>query len=370
MAQGKDYYDILGVSRDADAKTIKRAFLKLARSYHPDVNKDEGAEAKFKEINEAYSVLSDDQKRANYDRYGTADGPGGFGSDFVDMSDIFSGSGFDVSDIFSSFFGGNRTSPQGASPRGRDMSISLTITLEEAAQGCTKKISYERLAPCDDCAGKGASIDAKLVDCTQCQGRGYIMSVQQTLFGRMQTQTTCPSCQGACQVFDKPCETCEGQGRCPSREKVEVKIPAGIQSSQRISLADKGEAGMHGSTSGSLIVRVMIAEHERFERDGDNLYTSMTIDSLEAITGTKRQLQGILDNEELEVHVPSFCEYGQRITLAHKGMPRMSSKSRGDLIVVISVKAPKGLSKEDKKTIQTIVDARGHATTSASSKTK
>lgn len=370
MAQGKDYYDILGVSRDADAKTIKRAFLKLAREYHPDVNKDDGAEAKFKEINEAYSVLSDDQKRANYDRYGTADAPGGFGSDFVDMSDIFSGSGFDVSDIFSSFFGGNRGASQQGSSRGRDMSISLTITLEEAATGCTKKISYERLAPCDDCAGKGSSSDSKLVDCKECQGRGYIMSVQQTLFGRMQTQTTCPVCQGMRQVFDKPCETCEGQGRCPSREKVEVEIPAGIQSTQRISLADKGEAGMHGSQSGSLIVRIMVADHERFERDGDNLYTSMTIDSLEAITGVTRHLAGILDGENLEVHIPSLCEYGQRITLTHKGMPRMSSKARGDLIVVISVKAPKGLSKEDKKAIQALVDARAQGGTSTSQKSK
>ena len=213
-----DYSAILGVERDADAKTIKRACLKKARVLHPDVNKEPDAEEKFKEVNEAYSVLSDERKRANYDRYGTAEGPGGFGSDYVDMSDIFGG-GFGINDIFDSFFGGGQGggSSRAARTRGRDMGITLRVTLEEAAAGCTKTIAYDRLAPCDDCGGTGVAEGGHVKTCDRCHGTGRVVEVQRTIFGQMQTQTTCPACQGSGKVVDKPCETCEGQGRTPSR---------------------------------------------------------------------------------------------------------------------------------------------------------
>ena len=249
LAASPDYYEILGVEHDADAKTIKRAFLKKARTLHPDVNQAPDAERKFKEVNEAYSVLSDERKRSNYDRFGTPDGPGGFGSDYVDMSDIFGG-GFGVSDIFESFFGGGATGAAGraARTRGRDMGITLRVTLEEAAAGCTKTIAYDRLAPCDDCGGSGAADGGHATSCTRCGGTGRVIEVQRTIFGQMQSQSVCPSCGGSGQVIDKPCETCAGQGRAPSRETVEVKVPAGVHSGQSISLRGKGEAGDRKST--------------------------------------------------------------------------------------------------------------------------
>ena len=231
----KDYYELLGVDKDADAKTIKRAFLKKARALHPDVNKAPDAEERFKEVNEAYAVLSDERKRANYDRYGTPDGPGGFGSDYVDMSDIFGG-GFGINDIFDSFFGGGGRAAGGrpARTRGRDMGITLHISLKEAAAGCTKTISYERLAPCDDCNGTGSAAGGEEKTCGRCHGTGRVVEVQRTIFGQMQTETTCPDCQGSGKVVDHPCETCNGQGRTPSHETVEIKVPAGIQSGQSV----------------------------------------------------------------------------------------------------------------------------------------
>ena len=240
MEPKKDYYEVLGVDHDADAKTIKRAFLKLARKLHPDVSDAPDAEERFKEVNEAYTVLSDDQKRANYDRYGDPNGPAGFGSDYVDVSDIFGGGGFGFGDIFDSFFGGQGRGGAQTRTRGRDMGIHLRITLAEAAAGCKKTVSYERLAPCDDCGGTGVAEGGHAKTCDRCHGSGRVVEVQRTIFGQMQSQSTCPVCHGSGKVVDKPCETCEGQGRTPSREKVEVQVPAGIHSGQTLTVEGKG----------------------------------------------------------------------------------------------------------------------------------
>lgn len=363
MANSENYYDILGVSHDADAKTIKRAFLKLARTLHPDVNDSPDAEEKFKKVNEAYSVLSDPQKRSNYDRYGSAEGPAGFGGGYTDMSDFFSGAGFDVNDIFSSFFGGAASASRGSTQRsaGRDMSITISISLEEAAAGLSKKISYERLAPCDDCDGTGAEKDAHEVACKDCDGKGFTVRVEQTVFGRMQSQAVCTHCMGRGKVFDKPCETCQGQGRAPSRENVRISIPAGVHDQQVLTLKDKGEAGMLGAASGSLLVRIHVKAHSQFERQGDDLYMKLSIDSLEAIAGTTCEVPGILKDEKVSISVPSSCEYGQQIQLPKKGMPRLNSHARGSLIVVVEVKAPKSLSKEQKATIAEMVKERASA---------
>ena len=299
MDSKKDYYEVLGVPRDADAKTIKRAFLKKARVLHPDVSDDPNAEEKFKEVNQAYSVLSDERKRANYDRYGDENGPAGFGSDYVDMSDIFNGSGFGINDIFDSFFGGGASggSARAARTRGRDMGIRLTVTLAEAASGVTKTLAYDRLAPCDDCGGTGVAEGGHERTCDRCHGTGRVIEVQRTIFGQMQTQTTCPVCHGSGKVVDKPCETCEGQGRTPSRETVEVKVPAGVHSGQTIRIAGKGEAGVRGDASGDLVVSIEVAQDERFERQGDDLYTTVRVDALEAIVGTTVTVDGIMKDE-------------------------------------------------------------------------
>ena len=360
MEPSKNYYEVLGVSKDADAKTIKRAFLKLARKLHPDVSNEPDAEEKFKEVNEAYSVLSDDQKRANYDRYGDPNGPSGFGSDYVDVSDIFGGGGFGFGDIFDSFFGGGagQRGGQQARTRGRDIGIHLQITLEEAAAGCTKTLSYERLAPCDDCNGTGAADGGHMTTCTRCHGSGRVVEVQRTIFGQMQTQTTCPECRGTGKVIDHPCETCEGQGRTPSREKVEVKIPAGIHSGQTLTVEGKGEAGLRGDVAGNLVVNVEVKDSERFERQGDDLYCTVKVDSLQAILGTTVTIDGIMEGEHVTIDVPAGCQFGQQVTVERRGMPRMGMIARGNLVAVVQVETPTDLTQKQLLEIGAIVAAR------------
>ena len=360
MQPQRDYYEVLGVDKGADARTIKRAFLKLARELHPDVNQAPDAEERFKEVNEAYSVLSDDRKRANYDRFGDAEGPGGFGSDYVDMSDIFGG-GFGFGDIFDSFFGGggNRGAQPQQRTRGRDMAIRLTITLEEAASGCTKTISYQRLAPCDDCDGKGSADGGSPKACPHCNGSGRVVETQRTIFGQMQTQTSCPDCAGTGQVVDKPCETCQGQGRTPSRETVEVEIPSGVRTGQTITISGRGEAGLRGAASGDLVVSVEILSHARFERHGDDLVTPVEVDALVAIVGGHVEVEGILEGETVNVEIPAGCQYGQQVYVENAGMPRQGKALRGNLIAIVAVRTPDDLSEGELAQVQAIVDARG-----------
>ena len=348
MAEKKDFYELLGVARDADQKTIKRAFLKLARKLHPDVSDDPHAEEKFKEVNEAYSVLSDEQKRANYDRYGDPNGPSGFGGGYVDMSDIFD-----------SFFGGGHGSRGTAQrTRGSDMGIRLSITLEEAAAGVTKTISYNRLSTCDDCNGTGLGEGGKIEDCPRCHGTGTVVQVQNTVFGQMQSQTVCPECQGTGKKVEHACETCGGQGRTPDHERVSVEIPAGVHSGQSISVAGKGEAGVRGDTSGDLIVTIEVSQHKDFERRGDDLFTSVSVDSLEAIVGTTVTIDGIIKDETIEIAIPAGCKYGQQLSVAGKGMPRLHSKARGNLYVLVHIETSTGLTKEQLETLTSIIDER------------
>ncbi len=363
MKPEKDYYEVLEVPRDADAKTIKRAFLKKAKKLHPDVATAPDAEEKFKEVNEAYSVLSDDQKRANYDRYGDPDGPAGFGggSDYVDISDIFGGGG-GFSDIFDSFFGGGRgQAGSQARTRGRDMGIRLQISLAEAASGCTKTLSYERLAPCDDCGGTGVATGGKVCTCERCHGTGRVIEAQRTIFGTMQTQSTCPVCRGTGKTVDKPCETCDGQGRTPSREKVEVQIPAGIHSGQSVTVEGRGEAGVRGDTCGNLVVSVEIRDDERFERQGDDLYCSVKVDSLEAIVGTTVTIDGILEGEKVTIDVPAGCQFGQHVVVERRGMPRMGMIARGNLVAVVQVETPQDLDPKQLLEIAAMVSSRSLA---------
>lgn len=359
MAEGQDYYELLGVARDADAKTIKRAFLKKARSLHPDVNKDEGAEERFKEVNEAYSVLSDERRRANYDRYGNPDGPGGFGSDYVDMSDIFGG-GFGINDIFDSFFGGGMGggATRAARTRGRDMGMTLQLTLEEAAAGCKKTVSYERLAPCDDCGGSGVAEGGHETTCSRCGGTGRVVEVQRTIFGQRQTQSVCPDCGGTGKVVDRPCETCAGQGRTPSRETVEIEVPAGVRSGQTISIKDKGEAGVRGDVSGSLVVRIDVAPHGFFEREGDDLVCKLEVDALQAMVGTTLEIDGILEGEKVKVSVPAGCQYADQLRVEGKGMPRRGMRSRGSLVALVQVNTPRDLTGDQLETIESLVRER------------
>lgn len=359
MSDKKDYYEILGVDRDADQRTIKRAFLKKARKVHPDVSDDPHAEEKFKELNEAYSVLSDEQKRANYDRFGTADGPAGSG--FVDFSDIFGGMGVD--DIFSSFFGGGAGGgrSQGQRRQGRNMAISITITLEEAALGCTKPVSYDRLAPCEDCHGSGMGPNGREKQCPRCHGTGYVTTVQRSIFGQMQSSSPCPDCHGEGTIIEDACDMCGGQGRTPTHEKLDIRIPAGISSGRQLRVKDYGEAGVRGASSGDLIVTVVVEDDERFRRSGDDLACEVEVSMAQAALGCTVSCQGIMPDETIEFHVPAGTQYGDTVSVDGMGMPRTGSEGRGRAIAFIRVKVPTSLDSESRQLLERLAEHNGEA---------
>lgn len=349
---------MLGVGRDADAKTIKRAFLKKARTLHPDVSDEPDAEERFKEVNEAYSVLSDDTKRANYDRYGDPNGPAGFGG-MGGMDDFFGG-GFDMADLFSDFFGGRASGAGRVRTRGRDMSVTLTISLEQAASGFERTITYDRLAPCEDCGGTGSADGEPPVTCPECGGTGYVVGWQHTILGRMQTQTTCPECHGTGQVIEHPCETCDGQGRTPSREKVKIAIPAGVDTGAQLVVEGAGEAGIRGDAAGDLVVRIDVAQSDRFVRQGDDLFRPLSIDAFEAMLGATVTVDGILEGEEVEVEVPAGTQPGARLVVAGHGMPRLRApERRGDLVCVVDVVVPRDLTDDEVESLEAVALGRG-----------
>ena len=358
----KDLYDILGVSKDASEDEIKKAFRKKARELHPDVNKAPDAEERFKELNEAYDVLSDASKRAQYDRFGTVPGAagagaGGYGSGYVDISDMFGG--FGMGDIFSQFFGGGAGGGRAARKEGRDMGVGLRITLEEAAKGVEKEIVYDRLAPCADCDGSGLAEGGHEVTCSRCNGSGRVVTVQRTFLGDMQTATTCPECNGTGHTITNPCPECDGQGRVPDRQKVTVKVPAGIKDGQQLRVAGFGEAGMNGARSGDLLVTVRIAEHEYFLRDGDDLHAAASISMVQAALGADIEITGIMDDETVTVTVPDGCQNDQVIKVRGYGMPKLRSASRGDLFVHITVTIPKKVNKKQRKILEQLASEFG-----------
>lgn len=358
MSDSKDFYEVLGVERDADQRTIKRAFLKLAQKYHPDVSSEPDAEERFKEINEAYSVLSDEQKRANYDRFGSADGMGG---GYVDINDIFGGMGVD--DIFSSFFGGGMGGQRGGRRerrRGRDMAISLTVSLEEAALGCTKTISYDRLAPCEDCQGFGTQDGGSETSCSRCGGTGYVTTVQRSFLGQVQSSSPCPDCHGEGVVVENPCPSCNGEGRVATHEKIDIDIPAGVATGRQLRVAGFGEAGLRGTDSGDLIVNVMVADHERFQRMGDDLFCEAEVSMTKAALGCELELDGIMPNEKVSVKVPAGTQFGDTVTVNNYGMPRIGGGgARGRFVVQVRVTVPKSLNRKQKKALEAFADAMG-----------
>jgi molecular chaperone DnaJ len=343
-ALSRDYYEVLGVERDAADEDVKKAFRHKARTLHPDVNKDPDAEERFKELNEAYDVLSDRGKRAQYDRFGSVSGSAGGGYQNVDFDDLFGG-GFGMGDIFSTFFGGmgGGQGRHAVRREGRDMGVGLRLTLEEVAAGVKKEIVYDRLAPCEDCHGTGAAEGGHMNECSTCHGTGRVVTVQRTILGDMQTATSCPSCGGMGSRIDKPCPECEGQGRVPDRQHVTVEVPAGIRDGQQLRLTGYGEAGLNGAPAGNLIVTVRIAEHEFFQREGDNLHTRASVSIAQASLGADIQVPGILSEELVDVHIPEGCQDDQIIRVRSKGAPRFRSDNRGDLLIHVDVVVPRNL---------------------------
>ncbi|MBQ9020731.1 MAG: molecular chaperone DnaJ [Eggerthellaceae bacterium] len=359
-----DLYEVLGVARNATDDEIKKAFRHKARQLHPDVNKAPNAEEQFKELNEAYDVLSDPNKRAQYDRFGTIPGAAGSGPAYVDLEDLFGG-GFGMGDLFSSFFGG--MGGMGATVRreGRDMGVGLRLTLEEVASGVKKEIVYDRLAPCPECGGNGMGEDGKRVTCPECGGRGRVVTVQRTFLGDMQTASTCPHCGGTGETIENPCPECEGQGRVPDRQRVTVEVPVGIRDGQQLRLTGFGEAGMQGAESGSLIVTCRIRPHDYFQREGDNLHTLVNISIVQACLGAEIEVDGILEGEKVKVRIPEGCQNNQVVRTKGYGMPKFKSEARGDLFTHVNVEVPKKLSKREREILEELANEMGEEVSSA-----
>lgn len=360
----KDLYEILGVSKDASDAEIKKAFRRRARELHPDVNKAADAEDQFKELNEAYDVLSDPNKRAQYDRFGTIPGAagGGYGggSGYVDFDDLFGGGFGGMGDIFSSFFGGQGgQGGRSARKEGRDMGVGLRITLEEVARGVEKEIVYDRLAPCPDCKGTGLGENGKVVTCPECGGKGRVVSVQRTFLGDMQTATTCKKCNGTGSSIENPCPECEGQGRVPDRQRVTVKVPAGIRDGQQLRVGGFGEAGIQGAQAGDLIVTCRVQPHEFFERDGDDLHGRANVSFIQAILGAEIEIDGIMPDEKVQVRIPAGCQNEQVVRVKGFGMPRLKSDIRGNMYVHVNVVIPEKITKKQRELLEKLADEMG-----------
>lgn len=352
MADKRDYYEVLGVSKNATEDEIKKAYRQMAKKYHPDLNPDnKEAEAKFKEANEAYEVLSDAEKKARYDQFGHAGvdpnyGAGGGG---------FNGQGFDfdLGDIFSSFFGGGfgggRANPN-APQRGSDTTATVTISFEEAAKGCKRQVETMRIEVCDECHGSGAAAGSAPKTCPECNGRGQVTSAQRTPFGVIQTQKACSRCGGKGTVVDNPCKKCHGNGRIRKSVKIEVGIPAGIDDRQIINIRGQGNKGVNGGPAGDLRVVVNVRPHPIFERDGFNVWCDMHISFAEAAIGCELEVPTL--DGKVKYTVPAGTQGGDIFKLKGRGIQNINGRGKGDQLVRIIVDVPKNLNSEQKELLK------------------
>ncbi len=356
----KDFYDILGVKRDASAEDIKKAFKSLARKYHPDLNpNDTQAENRFKEVNEAYGVLSDKEKRARYDQFGhSAFGPGGGGPQdagqggygFGNSDFNFQGFG-DLGDIFGQFFqgGGRGRGPQGPQ-RGEDLQAVVDLSFDEAFRGAQRQISLNRMAACDECQGTGNRPGSRPTTCPDCHGAGTITMAK----GFIRRTQNCPRCSGSGQVNAEVCYRCQGQGRADKTERVDVSIPAGVDTGTQIRVAGKGNAGRLGGPPGDLFIITHPAAHPRFERKGANLYTTVPISYKEAVLGGKIRVPTV--DGQGEITLPPGTSSGQTFRLKGKGMPRLKSAGAGDLFITAQVQVPKGVDETTRRLLSELDD--------------
>ncbi len=356
----KSYYEILGVDKSASQDELKSAYRKLAKKYHPDLystaseQEKKNAEVKFKEINHAYDVLSDAQKRAAYDAYGNENGPtggaGGFGG-FGGFGGSSGGFGFDADDIFSSIFsafggGGQRTSRANAPQRGQDILINLTITFEEAAFGVRKTVTVKRVESCPSCNGTGAKDGKAFKTCTNCKGTGQVSQTQRTPFGQFTSTGVCPVCKGTGKVVTETCKTCGGQGRYERAREISVNIPAGIDSGQRITYQGEGHSGRNGGEKGSLIVEITVRPHKLFRRSGSDLQLEVPLTIAEAALGCTIMVPTL--NAPQELKVPEGTQSGTVFKLKGQGIKKLRGGDKGDLYVKVVVEVPKSVTKEQK----------------------
>ncbi|MAH79142.1 MAG: molecular chaperone DnaJ [Rickettsiales bacterium] len=342
----EDYYDVLGVDRNVDGGSLKSAYRKLAMQYHPDKNPgDSSSEKKFKEISEAYEVLSDPEKKAAYDQYGHDAFSGGSGGGF--SQDFSSGFG-SFSDIFEDFFGetGSR-SPRQRQERGQDLKYEMDITLMDAYLGMKKEISFDTLVVCDVCKGSGSEKSEGISSCGTCRGAGKVRSSQ----GFFTVERTCPACNGTGQVITDPCSSCNGEGRKRKNRKIEVSIPTGVDDGSRIRLSGEGAAGKNSSASGDLYLFVNIENHPLFERDGTNIYCNVPVSMVEASLGGSVEVPTV-SGGRAKVKIPAGTQSGDQLRLSGKGMPALRSVSFGDMIISLIVETPTNLSESQKQLLQ------------------
>lgn len=348
----KDYYKILGVDKNATKEEIKKAYKKLAKKYHPDLNKDNpDAEKKFKEINEAAAVLADDEKRTQYDQFGTtANGFGGAGANYEDIFRQFRG-GFDFDSIFDSFFGGGMFGGRRRGPRrGADMRYDIEISLEEAAKGTTRTIEIPVHEECKKCRGTGAKSEEDFVECEECGGSGIIRRNQRTPFGIFSTQSVCRKCNGEGKIIKKKCPECKGSGSIKKIKKVELKIPAGAETGTNLRIKGAGAKGERGAVAGNLYVIIHVKEHKIFEREGNDIHTKVNISFKTAALGGKIKVP-ILDGEA-ELKIPSGTQPGTVFRLRAKGIHSLHGFGTGDEYVLVNIEVPKKLSKKQKELLR------------------
>lgn len=370
MAEKRDYYEVLGIGKNATDAEIKSAYRKLAKKYHPDLNPgNKEAEEKFKEVNEANDVLSDPQKRQRYDQFGFAGvdpnyaaanggGAGGFGGGFggVDLGDIFGdifGGGFGGG--FSGFGGGSSTRTVNAPRKGHDIQASVILTFEEAAHGCSKKITINRQDTCPDCGGTGAAKGTSPETCPDCGGRGYVVTQQRTPFGVMQSQQPCSHCGGRGTIIRNPCKTCRGTGKTAARKSLEINIPAGIDDDQNIALRGQGDAGSNGGPAGDVIVHVTVKADPMFERDGYDVTIHVPITFSQAVLGDDVEVPTV--DGRIVQHIPEGTQSGTKFRLRGQGIQYLNGRGRGDQYVIVDVEIPKKVTRAQREALKAFEDS-------------
>lgn len=369
MADKRDYYEVLGVDKNASEDEIKKAYRKLAKKYHPDLNPgDKEAEEKFKEANEAYEVLSDAEKKAKYDRFGHAGVDPNYGAGSAGYGGGFNGQGFDfdLGDIFSNIFGGGfggfggGSSNPNAPQRGSDTQTSVTISFEEAAKGCEREVQFSRIEVCDECHGSGAAPGSSPKTCPECNGRGQVTSQQRTPFGVIQTQKACARCGGRGTIIENPCKKCHGAGRVRKPVKITVKIPAGIDDRQIINARGQGNKGVNGGPAGDLRVAINVRPHPIFERDGYNVWVEMHISFAAAALGCALQVPTL--DGKVQYNVPAGTQSGDVFKLKGKGIQSLNNRGRGDELVRVIVDVPRNLNDRQKQLLRELDEALGNET--------
>lgn len=359
MAEKRDYYEVLGLSKDAQDSDIKKAYRKLAKENHPDLNPgDSAAEARFKEIAEAYAVLSDPDKKAKYDQYGHAAFDPSMGGTGFDMGDIFG-------DIFGSIFGGGRQRQQNGPMQGESIRTGITITFEEAAFGCEKELSIARIEECQDCKGTGCAAGTTAEICPDCKGHGVVQQQQRTPFGMISSTATCQRCRGTGKIIHQPCETCRGNGSVRKQRKVSANIPAGIDDGQTIVLRGLGSAGKNNGPMGDLLVTVGVRPHPQFKRDGSSVLYTQPISFVQAALGAELEIPTL--DGKIKYSIPEGTQTGAVFRLKELGIPYIRGKGRGDEFVTVKVVTPDNLGEAQKQLLREFAKATGETASAPSS---